>query len=112
MGKIIVLVSAFVLWLLDSTPSYAQCRGYGDWGWSGPGMMGWGWWGFGWIFMIIFWGLIIAGLILLIRWLVGLSRSHTPYNKDRDSALEILRESYAKGEIDKEEVDQKKKDLM
>jgi putative membrane protein len=112
MGKIIVLVSAFVLWLLDSTPSYAQWGGYGDWGWSGPGMMGWGWWGFGWIFMIIFWGLIIAGLILLIRWLVGLSRSHTPYNKDRDSALEILRQRYAKGEIDKEEFDQKKKDLM
>ena len=112
MGKIIVLVSAFVLWLLDSTPSYAQWRGYGDWGWSGPGMMGGGWGGFGWIFMIIFWGLIIAGLILLIRWLVGLSRSRTPYNKDRDSALEILRQRYAKGEIDKEEFDQKKKDLM
>ncbi len=112
MRKIIALVSAFVLCLLDSTPSYAQWRGYGDCGWSGPGMMGWGWWGFGWIFMIIFWGLIIAGLILLIRWLVGLSRSHTPYNKDRDSALEILRQRYAKGEIDKEEFDQKKKDLM
>ena len=112
MKKIIVLISAFVLSLLNFTPSYACWRGYGDWGRSGPGMMGWGSWGFGWIFMIIFWGLIIVGLVFLIRWLAGLSRSRASYDKTQDSALEILKQRYAKGEINKEEFDQKKRDLM
>jgi len=100
-----IIANALSLWL------FACWRGYGDWGWFGPGMMGWGWWGMGWIFMIIFWGLIIVGLIFLIRWLAGLSRARAPYEKTHDSALEILKQRYAKGEIDREEFDQKKRDL-
>ncbi len=83
-------------------------------GW-GHDMMGWGWWGMGWVFMImmiIFWGLIIVGLIFLIKWLAGLSRSRASGDKPHDSALEILKQRYAKGEINKEEFDQKKRDLM
>ncbi len=74
-------------------------------------MMGWGWWGFGWVFMIVFWGLIIVGLIFLIQWLASLSRAPKTYEKAHDSALDILRQRYAKGEINKEEFDQKKRDL-
>jgi putative membrane protein len=73
----------------------------------GPGMM-WGWWGMGWIFMIIFWGLIVVGLILLIRHLVRISKG----GKAEESALDILKKRYARGEINKEEFDQKKKDLL
>ena len=91
---------------------HSQWRGVEDWGMPGHGMMNWGWWGMGWIFMIIFWGLIIVGLIFLIKWLAGLSRPRVSYDKGRDSALEILRERYAKGEINKEEFEQKKRDLM
>ena len=86
----------------------AQMMGPG----MGSDMMRWGWWGMGWIFMIIFWGLIIVGLIFLIRWLAGLSRSRAPYDKTHDSALDILKQRYAKGEINKEEFEQKKRDLM
>jgi putative membrane protein len=79
-----------------------------QWGWRdygmGPGMM-WGGWGMGWIFMIIFWGLLIVGLIFLVRYLIGATKA-------KESALDILKKRYARGEINKEEFEQKKKDVM
>ncbi|MBI3000418.1 MAG: SHOCT domain-containing protein [Deltaproteobacteria bacterium] len=68
--------------------------------------MWWGW-GFGMMFMMfLFWGLIIVGLVVLIRWLIGQSREARS-----DSALEILRQRYARGEISKEQFDAMKRDL-
>jgi putative membrane protein len=87
-------------------------------GWHmGPGMMGgygfMGW--FGGIFTIVVWILIIVGLVLLIRWLVQATRSEPGASAGAGAstsrALEILRERYARGEIDKAEFEEKKKDL-
>ena len=64
--------------------------------------------GMGWIFMIVFWGLLIVGLIFLVRYLIG----NTKASKGEESALEILKKRYARSEIDKEEFEQKKKDLQ
>lgn len=58
--------------------------------------------------MIVFWGLIVLGLIFLIRWLIGVTKAI----KREESALDILKKRYARGEIDKEEFEQKKKDLL
>ncbi|OGE16717.1 electron transporter RnfE [Candidatus Daviesbacteria bacterium RIFCSPHIGHO2_01_FULL_36_37] len=74
-------------------------------GWDN--MMGWGGFGFGWIFMIIFWILIILGVVALVRYLGNSGKSV----KDDKTPLEILKERYAKGEIDKKEFEDKKKDL-
>lgn len=65
---------------------------------------GWGM-GFGWIF-----GLILIGLIIwFIVTFTGQNSRH--YFERRKSALDILNERYAKGEISREEYKEKKKDI-
>jgi len=69
---------------------------------------GWGM-GFGFIFMLLFWGLVILGIAALIRWLMTQS---SPGRGSRDKTpLEIVQERYVCGEIDREEYAQKKRDL-
>jgi len=73
--------------------------------------MNFGFWpldGFGWIFMVLWWVLIITVVVAFINWLT--SQSRDARNREK-SALEILQERYAKGEIDRKEFENKKKDL-
>jgi putative membrane protein len=48
----------------------------------------------------------------LIGWLVDQGRTNRKMFPGEESALEILKRRYAKGEINKEEFEQKKKDLI
>ena len=77
---------------------YGIYNGYGGW----DNMMGW--FGSG-IIMILFW----AAVIFFIVWLV---RNNKTNRVDDKKALDILKERYAKGEIDKKEFEEKKKDLV
>lgn len=73
--------------------------GYFDnWGWGG-GMM---------IFMLLFWVLVIFLIFTLVK---GVAGNNSTNQKERN-ALDILKERYAKSEIDKKEFEEKKKDLM
>ncbi len=69
---------------------------------------GWGM-GFGGPFMVVFWVLVIVGVVALIRWFADQSSGADRRGEKRP--LEILRERYARGEIDREEYEQKRKDL-
>ncbi len=89
----------------------AQWRGYG--GHMGPGIMGWGY-GMGWfwtIIMVVFWIAVIVGIIFLIKWLVISTSAGVHPARSGDSPLEILKRRYARGEINREEFEEKKKDL-
>ena len=81
-----------------------------DWG-AHPMMWGWGAWGLGMMgMMFFFWALVIAGLVLGIRWLVR-QGDESRGEPRADRALQILRERYARGEIGKEEFEARKRDL-
>ncbi len=82
------------------------------------GMMGWGGYGgfgmgmgiVGGLFMLLFWGLIIVGLVMLVRWLWDQTR-HGASPGAIEAPLDILKRRYARGEIGKEEYDRMKQDL-
>lgn len=69
---------------------------------------GWGM-GFGGPFMVLFWVLVIVVIVVLVKWIVD--QSPAGKRGSDKSALEILRERYARGEIDREEYEQKRRDL-
>ncbi len=83
---------------------------YNGYGGYNPMMNGWGF-GFGWLFQAIFGILIAAAVIVLIVWIVKSARYAHRGMRYGGSALDILNERYAKGEIDKKEYEEKKKDL-
>lgn len=72
---------------------------WGEFGMGGPWMV------FGMIHMLLWWVLIVVGVVVLAKWLSGRGRAGS------DRALEILDERYAKGEIDKDEFEEKRANL-
>jgi putative membrane protein len=69
---------------------------------------GWGMgFGLGWISMVVFWILLILGIVYLVKMIAG----GTKKVETTESALEILKKRYAKGEINKEEFEKIKDDL-
>jgi len=78
----------------------------------GPGMMrghGWMWglgMGFGALVMVAFWGVVIVGIVLLIR-----SVSGTHGGLWHETPLNLLKRRYASGQITREQYEQMRKDL-
>ena len=74
----------------------------GSFGMGGYGMMGFGM-GFGFIFLLLFWGLII--------WLIVTLINANQSNKNEPDSLTILKRRYAYGEIKKKEFETMKKEI-
>lgn len=74
-------------------------------GWGDIGSMGWGWGMFAALHMVLWWVLIVLGIVVLVKWLAGGGQG--PGNR----ALDILKERYARGELDREEFEARKRDL-
>jgi putative membrane protein len=75
-------------------------------------MMGWDGWGFGAMFglgHLLWWALIVVAIVVFVRWLTKDARRAGGPAGDR--AIEILRERFARGEIDKAEFDARKRVL-
>ena len=98
--------TAGVLTIMAPLVVWAQERPY-EYGWGHPMWGMWGPWGIGMMLMwLLFWVLLIVALVLGIRWLM--TQGKEPRS---DSALEILRQRYARGEINKEQFEAMKRDL-
>ena len=98
-----------------------------DWAWaqgpSGPGryaydphMMGWGggWYAMivGPLFMILMFAAVIAVAVFLVRWLGGSWQGTAPHHMASGrTSLVILKERFARGEIDKAEFEERRRVL-
>jgi len=83
-------------------------------GWD-YGLWGWGWMIFGSLMMIVFWGGLIALIVLAVRGLTGAGkRGDGPQAPARSepAALDILKNRYARGEITREEYEQMRQTLL
>ena len=72
--------------------------------WNGFEGMGWGWIGLGMAHMLLFWVLVIVGIVALAR---SFGNSPAPGR----GSLDILNERYARGELTRDQFEQMKRDL-
>ncbi len=99
----IVLISAWPL------AAWSQPR---DADLYGPHMMWGGWYGmfFGPLMMIIFIAVVVVLVVLAVRWLGG-SHGASQHSSSTKTPLDILKERFARGEIDKEEFEERRRVL-
>ena len=85
--------------------------GYGPhWGMMG----GWGYGGYGPVYMIV-WAVILIAIVVGVVWLVrslAAGGAGGQAAARRTAGLDVLEERYARGEINRDEYLQKKKDLL
>ena len=68
-----------------------------------------GWWMGGmWFFPLLFWILVVAGVVFIVKWM----RERGQETKPQESALDVLNKRYARGELDRETFEQMKKDIQ
>ncbi len=88
-------------WLLSVPPAWAQEAPYRMYGWHG----GWGMMLFGPLFML----LLVVGVVALVIWALRQHGGVAPSAPPGRNAVDILKERFARGEIDKEEFEERRR---
>jgi putative membrane protein len=88
---------------LAQTPADRPDYWHPGWGW------GWGHMVLGSLMMVLFWGGIILIVVLAVRWGGGASSPGAVPQIPHKTALDILQERFARGEIDKKEFEERKR---
>lgn len=101
---ILTLVTASVLPLQNALAQPVQGQGYGHHFWGGP----WGGWFMGPIMMLFFIAVLVIAVVFIVRRTGGRDALDSAPGK---TPLDILKERFAKGEIDKEEFEDRRKTL-
>ena len=70
--------------------------------WYGHGLGGWGYAGMA-IGMVLFWALVVAGIVVLVRLASGDQTGHYLPSSEQPSAAELLAMRFARGEIGEKE---------
>ena len=98
-GSLLAPATAIFVYVLETSSAGAQSLPY-----YGPHP----WWGSEWMFFgpLICVAAVVVFAVLLVRWFGGSGQSI-----DRQSPLDILRERFADGEIEKEEFDERRRIL-
>ena len=100
-----MMIGLIGLWTLSARADEAA----NGWPAHGSHMMGFGGWILGPLMMLIFFALLVGAVVLIVRIIGGGSGSMRDRQPDR--SLEILRERSARGEIDAEEFEARRKTL-
>jgi len=112
----IVFLGSLALLSVDSltTAIAQQSYGYGGYGHGGY-MHGWGdgWhnWFMGPLIMLVFLALATVVVVLIVRWLWGTGRTPHHGGPLSNTPLDILKERFARGEIDANEFEERRKIL-
>ena len=101
---------ALLLGLATPTVALAQQSQQPDYG---PHMWGGGWhgWLFGPLMMIVFIAVVVVVVVLLVRWLGGTHHGGAPHAPLGKTPIDILKERFARGEIDKQEFEERRRVL-
>ncbi len=102
--------SIVLIGIMTATPAFAQSGTERPellpYGWS----MGWGHLVFGHVMMLLYWGALVVLILFVVRAVQGSWPAPIASSSD-DKAVEILRQRFARGEIDKDEFEARKRSL-
>ena len=104
MNKISVSIKILISLMVSV---FSTHKAFADWPGQMPMVQGYMGTDMGWM-MLLFWGLILGILVLVIHWVLNLPQKDNQFSEKQRTAVEILNDRFAKGEIDIKEFELKK----
>ena len=101
----LICVAIGMSFSLPAVAQQGQGPGYGPHMWD----TGWHGWFFGPFMMIGFIAIIVIVVVMLVRWLGGTGHVGTPHSPPINTPIDILKERFARGEIDKDEFEERRR---